>query len=65
MRLFISPMLTIGMAHFRSVGNCAILILLTYGGSLVNRGLLTIGDLTSLLMYTGELNTGSWKPTWN
>lgn len=32
------------------VGNCAILTLLTYGGSLVAKGVITVGDLTSLLM---------------
>ncbi|KDN40009.1 hypothetical protein K437DRAFT_258792 [Tilletiaria anomala UBC 951] len=40
------------------VGNCAILTLLTYGGSLVGRGLLSVGDLTSLLMYTAYLGGG-------
>lgn len=39
------------------VGNCAILTLLAYGGTLVSRGLLSVGDLTSLLMYTGTLHT--------
>lgn len=34
------------------VGNCAILTLLTYGGSLVAKGTITVGDLTSLLMVS-------------
>ncbi|CAO1615991.1 unnamed protein product [Sympodiomycopsis kandeliae] len=40
------------------VGNCSILVLLTYGGSLVSRGVITVGDLTSLLMYTAYLGGG-------
>lgn len=40
------------------VGNCAILTLLTYGGSLVAKGTITVGDLTSLLMYTAYLGGG-------
>ncbi|PWN41810.1 P-loop containing nucleoside triphosphate hydrolase protein, partial [Ceraceosorus guamensis] len=40
------------------VGNCAILTLLTVGGSLVARGQITVGDLTSLLMYTAYLGGG-------
>ncbi|PWN35298.1 putative ATP-binding cassette transporter [Meira miltonrushii] len=40
------------------VGNCAILTLLTYGGSLVAKGVITVGDLTSLLMYTAYLGGG-------
>ncbi|KAB5588714.1 ATP-dependent permease [Ceratobasidium theobromae] len=33
-------------------GNVVVLGLLAYGGSLVSRGLISVGDLTSLLMYT-------------
>lgn len=40
------------------VGNCAILTLLAYGGSLVSKGVLTTGDLTSLMMYTAYLGGG-------
>lgn len=40
------------------VGNCAILTLLAYGGSLVAKGVLTTGDLTSLMMYTAYLGGG-------
>lgn len=40
------------------VGNCAILTLLTYGGSLVAKGVISVGDLTSLLMYTAYLGGG-------
>lgn len=40
------------------VGNCSILVLLTYGGTLVSRGVITVGDLTSLLMYTAYLGGG-------
>ncbi|WFD30653.1 hypothetical protein MSPP1_001674 [Malassezia sp. CBS 17886] len=40
------------------VGNCAIVTLLTYGGHLVSLGQLTVGDLTSLLMYTAYLGGG-------
>ena len=40
------------------VGNCAIITLLTYGGHLVSIGQLTVGDLTSLLMYTAYLGGG-------
>ncbi|SPO44655.1 probable ATP-binding cassette (ABC) transporter [Moesziomyces antarcticus] len=40
------------------VGNCAILTLLTYGGHLVSRGEISVGDLTSLLMYTAYLGGG-------
>lgn len=40
------------------VGNCAILTLLTYGGSLVSKGVISVGELTSLLMYTAYLGGG-------
>ncbi|UZJ51787.1 hypothetical protein CBS101457_001107 [Exobasidium rhododendri] len=40
------------------VGNCAILTLLTYGGSLVAKGVISVGELTSLLMYTAYLGGG-------
>ncbi|PWN47762.1 hypothetical protein IE53DRAFT_390093 [Violaceomyces palustris] len=40
------------------VGNCAILTLLTYGGHLVSKGEISVGDLTSLLMYTAYLGGG-------
>lgn len=40
------------------IGNCAILTLLAYGGSLVSKGALTTGDLTSLMMYTAYLGGG-------
>lgn len=40
------------------VGNCAILTLLTYGGHLVSRAEISVGDLTSLLMYTAYLGGG-------
>lgn len=33
-------------------GNCTLILLLTYGGSMVARGLITVGDLTSLMVYT-------------
>jgi ATP-binding cassette subfamily B (MDR/TAP) protein 10 len=33
-------------------GNLAMLALLGYGGHLVSRGEITVGDLTSLLMYS-------------
>ena len=33
-------------------GNLALLCLLGYGGTLVSRGDITVGDLTSLLMYS-------------
>ncbi|WFD01278.1 hypothetical protein MYAM1_004040 [Malassezia yamatoensis] len=45
------------------VGNCAIVTLLTYGGHLVSLGLLTVGDLTSLLMYTAYLGGGMMMMT--
>ncbi len=37
------------------IGNCTILLVLSYGGSLVSRGLLSVGDLTSFLLYTAYL----------
>jgi ABC-type multidrug transport system fused ATPase/permease subunit len=40
------------------VGNCSILTLLTVGGSLVAKGTISVGDLTSLLMYTAYLGGG-------
>ncbi|SPC62305.1 probable ATP-binding cassette (ABC) transporter [Ustilago sp. UG-2017b] len=40
------------------VGNCAILTLLTYGGHLVSRGEISVGDPSSLLMYTAYLGGG-------
>ncbi len=40
------------------MGNCAILTLLTYGGHLVSHGEISVGDLTSLLMYTAYLGGG-------
>ncbi|KAN0060037.1 ATP-binding cassette permease mdl1 [Thecaphora frezii] len=40
------------------VGNCAILTLLTYGGHLASKGEISVGDLTSLLMYTAYLGGG-------
>lgn len=33
-------------------GNLALLCLLGYGGSLVSRGEISVGDLTSLLLYS-------------
>ncbi|KAE8216315.1 hypothetical protein CF327_g490 [Tilletia walkeri] len=39
-------------------GNVAILCLLSYGGHLVSRGEITVGDLTSLLLYTAYLGGG-------
>jgi len=39
-------------------GNIAILCLLSYGGHLVSRGEITVGDLTSLLLYTAYLGGG-------
>ncbi|ORX40765.1 P-loop containing nucleoside triphosphate hydrolase protein [Kockovaella imperatae] len=39
-----------GMSGF--TGNLALLCLLGYGGTLVSRGEITVGDLTSLLMYS-------------
>ncbi|CAD6884179.1 unnamed protein product [Tilletia controversa] len=39
-------------------GNVAILCLLSYGGHLVSHGEITVGDLTSLLLYTAYLGGG-------
>ncbi|KAK0565644.1 ATP-binding cassette permease mdl1 [Tilletia horrida] len=39
-------------------GNIAILCLLSYGGHLVSRGEISVGDLTSLLLYTAYLGGG-------
>ncbi|KAI0312186.1 P-loop containing nucleoside triphosphate hydrolase protein, partial [Amylostereum chailletii] len=39
-------------------GNVALLALLGYGGSLVSQGAITVGDLTSLLMYTVYVGSG-------
>ncbi|KAF9012587.1 ATP-binding cassette transporter [Cyathus striatus] len=39
-------------------GNLTILALLGYGGTLVSRGELTVGDLTSLLLYTVYVGNG-------
>ncbi|KAK4057664.1 ATP-binding cassette permease mdl1 [Microbotryomycetes sp. JL221] len=33
-------------------GNTTLILLLLYGGSLVSRGVITVGDLTSLMVYT-------------
>lgn len=33
-------------------GNTTLIMLLLYGGSLVSRGVITVGDLTSLMVYT-------------
>ncbi|GHJ87923.1 hypothetical protein NliqN6_4325 [Naganishia liquefaciens] len=47
-------------------GNLTMLCLLGYGGHLVSRGEITVGDLTSLLIYTGYVGgsvsglTGFW-----
>ncbi|KAF9075655.1 P-loop containing nucleoside triphosphate hydrolase protein [Rhodocollybia butyracea] len=39
-------------------GNITILALLGYGGSLVSQGQITVGDLTSLLLYTVYVGSG-------
>ncbi|KAF8511536.1 P-loop containing nucleoside triphosphate hydrolase protein [Gautieria morchelliformis] len=39
-------------------GNVTILVLLGYGGTLVSRGLISVGDLTSLLLYTVYVGSG-------
>ncbi|KAF7351012.1 ATP-binding cassette transporter [Mycena sanguinolenta] len=39
-------------------GNVTILCLLGYGGTLVSKGLISIGDLTSLLLYTAYVGNG-------
>lgn len=39
-------------------GNVTILALLGYGGSQVAQGIITVGDLTSLLMYTVYVGSG-------
>ncbi|KAI0067647.1 hypothetical protein BV25DRAFT_1819042 [Artomyces pyxidatus] len=39
-------------------GNVALLALLGYGGSLVSHGTISVGDLTSLLMYTVYVGSG-------
>ncbi|KAJ3983732.1 P-loop containing nucleoside triphosphate hydrolase protein [Lentinula detonsa] len=39
-------------------GNVTILALLGYGGSLVSQGEITVGDLTSLLLYTVYVGSG-------
>ncbi|VDC03008.1 unnamed protein product [Peniophora sp. CBMAI 1063] len=39
-------------------GNVALLALLGYGGSLVSQGMITVGDLTSLLMYSVYVGSG-------
>ncbi|KAI0301675.1 P-loop containing nucleoside triphosphate hydrolase protein [Multifurca ochricompacta] len=39
-------------------GNVALLALLGYGGSLVSRGQISVGELTSLLMYTVYVGSG-------
>ncbi|PPQ64552.1 hypothetical protein CVT24_008454 [Panaeolus cyanescens] len=39
-------------------GNVTILALLGYGGTLVSQGAITVGDLTSLLLYTAYVGSG-------
>jgi len=39
-------------------GNVTILCLLGYGGSLVSQGIISVGDLTSLLLYTVYVGNG-------
>ncbi|KAJ2918548.1 hypothetical protein MD484_g1821, partial [Candolleomyces efflorescens] len=39
-------------------GNLTILCLLGYGGTLVSRGEISVGDLTSLLLYTAYVGSG-------
>ncbi|KZS87812.1 hypothetical protein SISNIDRAFT_460584 [Sistotremastrum niveocremeum HHB9708] len=39
-------------------GNVTILMLLGYGGTLVSKGAITVGDLTSLLLYTVYVGSG-------
>lgn len=39
-------------------GNVTILGLLGYGGTLVSQGVITVGDLTSLLLYTAYVGNG-------
>ena len=38
-------------------GNITILCLLGYGGTLVSRGVISVGDLTSLLMYSAYVGS--------
>jgi len=39
-------------------GNMTILVLLGYGGTLVSKGVISVGDLTSLLLYTVYVGSG-------
>lgn len=39
-------------------GNVTLLCLLGYGGSLVSRGVISVGDLTSMLLYTVYVGNG-------
>lgn len=39
-------------------GNVTILVLLGYGGSLVSRGVITVGELSSMLLYTVYVGSG-------
>ncbi|KAF8584310.1 hypothetical protein K439DRAFT_1633682 [Ramaria rubella] len=39
-------------------GNVTILLLLGYGGTLVSKGIISVGDLTSLLLYTVYVGSG-------
>lgn len=39
-------------------GNVTVLALLAYGGSLVSKGAISVGDLTSLLLYTVYVGSG-------
>ena len=39
-------------------GNLTLLALLGYGGTLVSKGLITMGDLTSLMLYTFYVGSG-------
>lgn len=39
-------------------GNVTLLCLLGYGGSLVSKGVISVGDLTSMLLYTVYVGNG-------
>ncbi|POW20539.1 hypothetical protein PSHT_03445 [Puccinia striiformis] len=53
---------------FGFTGNATIIALLTYGGTLVSRGEISVGDLSSLMMYTAYVGSSlislsSWFAT--
>lgn len=45
-------------------GNVTLLALLGYGGSLVSKGVISVGDLTSMLLYTVYVGNGLSMLTW-